>query len=50
MPQEVIVSFIAFLGVVISVVVSLFSTNQKIRKEIQQHYAGKILDKRLELY
>jgi len=50
MPQEVIASIIAFIGVVISVIVSLFSTNQKIRKEIQQHFTGKILDKRLECY
>lgn len=50
MPQELIASLIAFIGVVISVIVSLFSTNQKIKKEIQQHFTSKILNKRLEYY
>lgn len=57
MSTEVIVALISFLGVFISVLISLFAslrvTNtelQKLRVEIQKTYADKLIDKRLEIY
>lgn len=57
MSTEIVVAFIAFAGVLISVAVSLFTsmrlTNAELRKlrtEIQQTYADKLLEKRLDVY
>ena len=57
MSTEIIVALIALAGVVISVVISVLTTEkvtrtdlQKLRTEIQQTYAGKLLEKRLEVY
>jgi hypothetical protein len=57
MSSEILAALIALVGVVVSVIVSLFinvrQTNaelQKLRSEIQQTYADKLLDKRLEVY
>ena len=53
----IISSIIAFLGVIISIVETSRRSNkeinteiQKLRSEIQQDYANKLLDKRLETY
>ena len=57
MTDEMIVAIIAFSGVIISVLASLYSsmrqTNselKKLRTEIQQIYTNKLLDKRIEIY
>jgi hypothetical protein len=57
MSPEILTALIALTGVVVSVTVSLFvnirQTNtelQKLRSEIQQTYASKLLEKRLEVY
>lgn len=57
MPTEIVVAFIAFIGVLVSVVVSIVtsmrSTNAELRKlrtEIQQTYADRLLEKRLDVY
>jgi len=57
MSTEVIVALIAFGSVVISVVISIFTSSRqttnelnKLRTEIQQLYANKLLERRLETY
>lgn len=57
MPTEILVALIAFAGVLASVAASLVTsmrlTNaelQKLRTEIQQTYADKLLEKRLDVY
>ena len=57
MSTEIIVALIALFGVVISVVISLYTSMkqtkvelQKLRSEIQETYAGKLLEKRIEIY
>ena len=57
MSDEIIVAFIVFGGVLISVLASLYTsmrqTNselRKIRAEIQQTYTDKLLEKRIEVY
>lgn len=57
MPTEIIAALIALSGVVFSIVGSLIATTratnielQKLRTEIQQTYADRLLEKRLEVY
>jgi hypothetical protein len=57
MPTEIIVALIAFIGILVSVLVSVLTSMrvintelQRLRTEIQQTYAGKLLEKRLEVY
>jgi hypothetical protein len=57
MSIELISAIIAFIGVIVSVVFSLYisikQTNaelQKLRAEIRQDYANKLLEKRVEIY
>jgi len=57
MSIELVTSLIALGGVLLSVVVSLITNSRqtaneltKLRTEIQQSYAGKLLEKRLEVY
>ncbi len=57
MPTEVVAAMIAFVGGIVSVAVSLYislrqtrSELQKLRTEIQQSYAEKLLAKRIEVY
>lgn len=57
MSKEILVALISLIGVFISIAVSLFvsvrQTNvelQKLRSEIQRSYAGKLHEKRLEVY
>jgi hypothetical protein len=57
MSTELIAALIAFVGVVVSVAVSLYTSMrhtgaelQRLRSEIQNIYATKLLDKRIEVY
>jgi hypothetical protein len=57
MSIEVVTALIALGGVLLSVIVSLITNSRqtanelaKLRTEIQQSYAGKLLEKRLEVY
>ena len=57
MSTEIIAALIAFGGVVISVVVSILTSSRqtaseltKLRTEIQQSYADKLLERRLDIY
>ena len=57
MSIEIVTALIALGGVFLSVVVSLITNSRqtanelaKLRTEIQQSYAGKLLEKRLEIY
>lgn len=57
MSTEIVVAFIAFLGVAISILSSVFISRkqtvlelQKMRTEIRQTYAGKLLERRLDIY
>lgn len=57
MPVEILVALIAFIGVVLSVLASLFASLratrtevEKLRGELQQTYTGKLLERRLDTY
>jgi hypothetical protein len=57
MSTAIVTAIIAFTGVVASVVASLFTSKrqadievQKLRAEIRQTYAGKLLEKRIDVY
>jgi hypothetical protein len=57
MSIEIVTALIALGGVLLSVIVSLITNSRqtanelaKLRSEIQQSYAGKLLEKRLEVY
>ena len=57
MHEEIIVAFIALGGVIISVLVSLYTSMRQtntelsqLRAEIQQTYTDKLLEKRIEVY
>jgi len=57
MSKEIVVAFITLLGVVLSVVASLYTTSRqtrnelnRLRLEMQRLYSDKLLEKRLEIY